>query len=176
MEKLNFVYLVFVIRGGECSSVGFGFGGLLIVVLRGKETLSAEAADVGADTVAERFAGLALNRIAVVEGLSGGVSFISISVSIAVESVDLSTAGDDWMAGTEVLIRFECANEVVVPIFRGDVGAMIGVRQKSSEITCCDKVILGVLLGLLKYFCGNLKGCVLFRCALSFFEAGFQLC
>ena len=129
MKKFNLVDFVLVIGGSKVSGVGFGFSGFFAVILGGKEALCAESADVGSYTVAKRFASFALDRIAVVEGLSGGVPSISVSVSVSVESVDLWRARNDWVACTKVLICLECANEVVVSIFRGNVGAMISVRK-----------------------------------------------
>jgi hypothetical protein len=125
MKKFNLVDFVLVIGGSKGSGVGFGFSGFFAVILGGEEALGAESANVGSYTVAERFASFALDRIAVVEGLSGGVP----SISVSVESVDLWRARNDWVACTKVLICLECANEVVVSIFRGNVGAMIGVGE-----------------------------------------------
>lgn len=129
MKKFDFVDFVLVVGGSKGGGIGFGFSGFFAIIFGGEEALGAEAADVGSYTVAERFASFALNGIAVVEGLSGVVPSISISVSVAVEPVDLWRAGYDWVARTKVLICLECANKVVVSIFRGNVGAMIGVGE-----------------------------------------------
>lgn len=122
MEKFNFVDFVFVVRSREGGGIGFGFEGFFAIVFGGKEALGAEAADVGTDTVAKRFASFTLNRIAVVEGLSGVIS----SFAIAVETVELWLDWE-WMGCAKVLIGLKCADEIVVAIFRRDVVAMIGV-------------------------------------------------
>ena len=128
MEKFYLVDLVFVIRGGECGGIGFGFNGFLAVILGGEVALCTESADVGSDAVAKRFASFTLDGVAIIEGLSGATIISSLSsISIAVESVDFWIDGDGGMGCAKVLVCLECADEVIVSIFRGYVIAMVSV-------------------------------------------------